>query len=102
MQTLAYAIEQSIAEGAAEFDFVQGEETYKTHWATHTRDNWRVRAASPHLRGRLSWWRIQATESVTRLVAQIFVTRDAADPQAIVASSVIDSRRKLTVGSLRK
>ena len=63
MQTLAYAIEQSIAEGAAEFDFIQGDEPYKTHWATHTRDNWRVCAASPHLRGRLAWWRIQATEN---------------------------------------
>lgn len=52
---LAYAIEQSIAEGASEFDFLQGDESYKAHWATHVRNNWRLYAASPHFRGQLAW-----------------------------------------------
>ncbi len=59
IQTLAYAIEQSIAEGAAEFDFLQGDEAYKTHWATHSRANWQLQLAGPHLRGQLAWARRQ-------------------------------------------
>ncbi|MFH1634624.1 MAG: GNAT family N-acetyltransferase [Chloroflexota bacterium] len=55
IQLLAYALEQSIAEGAAEFDFLQGDEVYKLDWATHTRGNWRLQAASPHLRGQMIW-----------------------------------------------
>ncbi len=56
-QTLAYAIEQSIAEGATEFDFLQGDEAYKTHWATHSRANWQLQLAGPHPRGQLAWAR---------------------------------------------
>lgn len=35
----AFAIEQSILEGAKYFDFLEGEERYKQHWMTHSRDN---------------------------------------------------------------
>lgn len=54
VQTLAHAIEQSILEGAAAFDFLQGDEDYKSHWCTGWRDNWRVTVAAPHFRGRIS------------------------------------------------
>ncbi|MBI2977047.1 MAG: GNAT family N-acetyltransferase, partial [Chloroflexi bacterium] len=59
IQTLAYAIEQSIAEGATEFDFLQGDEAYKTHWTTHSRANWQLQLPGPHLRGQLAWARRQ-------------------------------------------
>jgi CelD/BcsL family acetyltransferase involved in cellulose biosynthesis len=56
VQLLGHAIEQSIAEGAADFDFLQGDEDYKSHWCTGWRDNWRITVAAPHLRGRLVGW----------------------------------------------
>jgi CelD/BcsL family acetyltransferase involved in cellulose biosynthesis len=56
IQLLAHAIEQSILEGAKDFDFLQGDEEYKLHWSNGTRDNWRVTVAAPHWRGRLAGW----------------------------------------------
>ncbi len=55
MILLAYALEQSIGEGAREFDFLQGEESYKAHWATQVREDWSVRIASPHPAGHWAW-----------------------------------------------
>jgi CelD/BcsL family acetyltransferase involved in cellulose biosynthesis len=66
VQTLGHAIEQSILEGAAEFDFLQGDEDYKSHWCTGWRDNWRVTVAAPHIRGRLLGW---STATGDRLLA---------------------------------
>jgi CelD/BcsL family acetyltransferase involved in cellulose biosynthesis len=37
----ARAIEDSIAEGAAEFDFLRGDEPYKYAWRSQDRQNWR-------------------------------------------------------------
>ncbi len=61
---LAYVLEQSIAEGAREFDFLQGVEDYKRHWATGARENCRVLIGAPHLRGKLAWTREQSTSAL--------------------------------------
>jgi CelD/BcsL family acetyltransferase involved in cellulose biosynthesis len=61
---LAYVLEQSIQEGVREFDFLQGEEDYKSHWATGIREECRIRIAGPHLRGQLAWARQQSTENL--------------------------------------
>jgi CelD/BcsL family acetyltransferase involved in cellulose biosynthesis len=52
----AYAIEQAIQEGARYFDFLQGEERYKADWATHTRENIRLRVYSQTWRAKI-WQR---------------------------------------------
>jgi CelD/BcsL family acetyltransferase involved in cellulose biosynthesis len=54
---LAHTIEQAILADAREYDFLQGEEGYKSHWANAVRDNWCVRAASVSWRARLKWLR---------------------------------------------
>ena len=64
MISVAGAIEQAILEGARRFDLLEGEEPYKRHWATHVRENVRLRAFSPHWRGKLA--RV-ATETGTAL-----------------------------------
>lgn len=50
----AFAIEQSILEGAKHFDFLEGEERYKQHWMTHSRENLVLRAFRRNGRGRLA------------------------------------------------
>lgn len=60
----SYAIEQSILEGAAVFDFLQGEEPYKEPWITGVRDNLRLRAFSPGWRGRAARARVQGVETL--------------------------------------
>ena len=64
IQLLGHVIEQSIQEGATEFDFLQGDEEYKEHWSTGHRDNWRVTIAAPHWRGRLAGWSASAGETL--------------------------------------
>ena len=64
IQLLGHVIEQSIAEGATDFDFLQGDEEYKEHWSTGRRDNWRVTIAAPHWRGRLAGWSASAGETL--------------------------------------
>lgn len=64
---LTYALEQSIAEGAEEFDFLQGDEAYKEHWATGVRDNIRLQAASPKWRGQLAWARVRSEDELRQL-----------------------------------
>ena len=67
IQLLGHAIEQSILEGAAEFDFLQGDESYKEDWSTGHRDNWRLTVAAPHFRGRLAAWAASATNTARGL-----------------------------------
>ena len=49
---MAHAIGAAIAEGATEFDFLRGDETYKDHWGTRLRHDWRV-VLPTSARGRL-------------------------------------------------
>lgn len=62
MLILAHAIERSIAEGATEFDFLQGEEAYKERWMTGCREDVRARAAAPHPRGRFARWHLESAD----------------------------------------
>lgn len=55
---LVYAIEQAIGERAQTFDFLQGDVTYKMHWATDIQNNKMALIASPSLRGRLKWMQV--------------------------------------------
>jgi CelD/BcsL family acetyltransferase involved in cellulose biosynthesis len=50
---MALSIEEAIKEGAAEYDFLHGEESYKFHWAADSRDLCRIRLFPP---GRRGWW----------------------------------------------
>lgn len=50
----AYAIEQSIAEGASRYDHLEGDEAHKSTWAGHVRDNVRLHAFGRGARGRLA------------------------------------------------
>ncbi|MBN2112631.1 MAG: GNAT family N-acetyltransferase [Acidimicrobiia bacterium] len=49
---MAHAIGAAIAEGAAEFDFLRGDESYKGQWGAQLRQDWRVVLPSG-ARGRL-------------------------------------------------
>lgn len=68
VQLLGYALKRSISEGASEFDFLQGDEAYKAQWATNNRVNWRLRASSLHVRGRIAWIRYYMKHEVKRLI----------------------------------
>lgn len=52
---LGRTLERAIAEGVQVYDFLEGEEDYKAHWAHNVSADWRVRAISPHWRGGLMW-----------------------------------------------
>lgn len=73
--TLAYAIGQGIAEGAKEFDFLQGEEDYKRQWANAQRVNLRIATHAPHARGRLAWLGYVADERL-RDAAKTLLSRE--------------------------
>ena len=49
----AYVMEQSIAEGAARFDFLEGNEHYKAAWCTSERENLRLRVFNKTAAGNL-------------------------------------------------
>lgn len=61
---MAYAIEQSIGQGSVEFDFLQGDEEYKSHWSTHTRWDWSLRAPSGSRRGQWIWAQMKVRKAV--------------------------------------
>jgi CelD/BcsL family acetyltransferase involved in cellulose biosynthesis len=67
IQLLGHVLEQSILEGAKDLDFLQGDESYKEHWSTGVRDNWRVTVAAPHFRGRLAAWGAATADNVRDL-----------------------------------
>jgi CelD/BcsL family acetyltransferase involved in cellulose biosynthesis len=50
----AFAIEQAILEGAKHFDFLEGEERYKQHWMTDSRENIVLWVFRPNWRGQLA------------------------------------------------
>lgn len=68
----AYAIEQSIAEGAQRYDHLEGDEAHKSTWAGHVRENVRLHAFSRGARGRLAHGavlaRAGAVEAARRVV----------------------------------
>lgn len=56
----AYAIEQSIAEGATRYDHLEGDEAHKQTWAGHMRRNVRLHAFGRGARGRLAHAAVRA------------------------------------------
>lgn len=58
----AYAIEQSIAEGASRYDHLEGDEAHKSTWAGHQRLNLRLHVFANTLRGRLARAGVRAHE----------------------------------------
>lgn len=64
MLITAYSIEQSIMEKASVFDFLEGDEGYKSHWANGVHENVRLSFFSSNLQGQLAHLCIQAVESV--------------------------------------
>lgn len=62
----AYAIEQSIAEGARVYDHLEGDEAHKSTWAGHERDNLRFHAFGRGLRGRLAHGSVLARAAAVR------------------------------------
>ena len=73
-QLLVYAIEQSILEGAIEFDFLQGNASYKSVWATHKRENLQLLVASPHIRGSYWWVKFRMNELLRNVAKRIIPT----------------------------
>jgi CelD/BcsL family acetyltransferase involved in cellulose biosynthesis len=48
---MGLAIQSAIDEGALEYDFLHGDEEYKFHWASETRDIGRIECYPPHSKG---------------------------------------------------
>jgi CelD/BcsL family acetyltransferase involved in cellulose biosynthesis len=67
----AHAIDEAAREGAAEFDFLRGDEPYKYAWGAADRANRRVVVARPTVAGqvalRLNGWETKAERAVKRL-----------------------------------
>lgn len=55
MLITGYSIEQAILEGANYFDFLEGDESYKSHWASGMRENVRFAVFNKHWRGRVAY-----------------------------------------------
>lgn len=65
--TMGLAIQEALAEGAEEFDLLHGTESYKFHWAKHTRDLIKIRLLPPSWRGRVARSIAGAEEGAKRL-----------------------------------
>jgi len=63
---MARAIEAAAAEGASEFDFLRGDETYKSAWGTEVREQLRIRRPAS-ARGRV-FWTLRSTVGLLRRV----------------------------------
>lgn len=62
----AFAIEQSIAEGAVVYDHLEGDEAHKSTWAGHERDNLRFHAFGRGVKGRLAHGSVLARAAAVR------------------------------------
>lgn len=68
---LAHTLEQACVTGATEYDFLQGEEEYKSHWATDTHTNWCLRVASPSVRARWAWFRRYQVKQIRKSLKRL-------------------------------
>jgi len=69
---IAYVIEQLINDEMQEFDFLQGEGTYKFKWATDVRNNYYMRVTSSTVRGRVVWETSHLIEVAQQVKRKIF------------------------------
>ncbi|HSA99777.1 MAG TPA: GNAT family N-acetyltransferase [Anaerolineales bacterium] len=68
-QIMAHAIGRSIADGASEFDFLRGDEAYKSNWATESREDLYLKIPSGAL-GRLSVYTYAAARQAKHMIKQ--------------------------------
>ncbi|MES2603672.1 MAG: GNAT family N-acetyltransferase [Pseudomonadota bacterium] len=73
---MGMTIKSAIEEGAEEFDFLHGEETYKYLWTREERELVRFDMFPPHTRGSLYSQFMQLRHSIKRLVWQWFPSRN--------------------------
>ena len=67
----AYVMEQSIAEGAGRFDFLEGTEHYKAAWCTSERENLRLRVFNRTAAGSLLRSRLAVNEAAVRVARKL-------------------------------
>jgi CelD/BcsL family acetyltransferase involved in cellulose biosynthesis len=74
--TMALAIKTAIEQGAAEYDFLHGDEEYKLHWTDRTRDLGRLELYPPHTRGHIYRHAIHFNRAARRMARRVLnVTR---------------------------
>jgi CelD/BcsL family acetyltransferase involved in cellulose biosynthesis len=84
---LVYVIEQSIKEGARRCDLLEGESGHKMHWATHIREDVRLRMFSPHWRGKVASFSTQGVVNLMCWVRQ-YVPKEIYRPVLQVIQAV--------------
>ena len=69
--TMGLAIKTAIEEGSLEYDFLHGDEEYKFHWASATRDLDRMEVFPPHARARLFKHAIHLNRAARRMARRV-------------------------------
>ncbi len=69
--TMGLAIRSALEEGAGEYDLLHGAEEYKFHWASDSRDLFRLELFPSGLRGLLLQRAVSATRSTRRLARKV-------------------------------
>lgn len=68
--TMGLAIQAAIADGAVEYDLLHGNESYKSHWASHHRDLIRLEAFPPTPAGAISRMTVDLARGARSLAAR--------------------------------
>jgi CelD/BcsL family acetyltransferase involved in cellulose biosynthesis len=68
---MGLAIQHALDDGAAEYDLLHGDETYKFHWARTTRELCRVEIYPPHVRALLYRRTRQASRALKRAARRL-------------------------------
>ncbi len=71
LATLALTIKSAIAEGAEEYDFLHGDESYKFLWTQSVRELYRLELFPPDLRGWLYRGAVETDRAVRRLARRV-------------------------------
>jgi CelD/BcsL family acetyltransferase involved in cellulose biosynthesis len=68
---MGLAIQRAIEEGAAEYDLLHGEEAYKFHWASESREIGRFELYPPGMKGRLAQSAVELDRASRRLARRV-------------------------------
>ena len=79
------AIEQTLAAGHATFDFLRGDESYKTGWADRSRQNVTLRFFDQRAASVAAQWGLQVSAGMRRAVYQLATLLSAALPEKLRA-----------------
>jgi CelD/BcsL family acetyltransferase involved in cellulose biosynthesis len=71
--TMGLSIKTAIEEGALEYDFLHGDEEYKFHWASETRDLGRLELYPTHARGRLFRHAIHINRAARQMARRVLL-----------------------------